>query len=196
MPLHPQWGPQPILCDEVACLGPFRLEDANVMVHWDADPEMQRWLDFPTELPQGFNHLAHGEGVIRRWWSLWEAGTLAAFMVRDAQSGIPLGSCELRHIQAGEADISYSTIAEHRGRGVATRAVQLLCRWAFDELHLTRIRLETDVENQASRAVARKAGFQQTALLTGRCMVERYEPLRGVRRDMVLYVLEAPRTQG
>ncbi len=113
-------------------------------------------------------------------------------MVRDAHAGVPLGSCELRHVQGGEADISYSTIAEHRRRGVATRAVKLLCRWAFDELHLTRIRLETDVENEASRAVARKAGFRETALLPGHGLVERYEPLRRTRRDMILYALEAP----
>jgi hypothetical protein len=38
----------------------------------------------------------------------------------------------------------------------------------------------------------KKAGFQETALLLGRGLVERYEPLRGTRHDMVLYVLEAP----
>ena len=100
------------------------------MVRWDSDPEMQRWLDFPTEHPEGFDHLAHCEQVIGEWWVEWEAGKRAAFAVRDARAGVPLGSCELRRIQCeGRADISYSTIAEQRGRGIATRAVRLLCEW-------------------------------------------------------------------
>ncbi len=57
---------------------------------------------------------------------------------------------------------------------------------------LTQIRLEADVDNHASRAVARKAGFLEDGVLPGRDLIEHYEPLRGSRRDMVLYVLHNP----
>jgi RimJ/RimL family protein N-acetyltransferase len=48
-----------------------------------------------------------------------------------------------------------------RGRGIATKAVRLLCRWAFDSLGLERITLQTRPGNARSQAVARRAGFQR-----------------------------------
>lgn len=66
-------GPQPTFGDDRVSLTPFRLADAPIMVRWDSDPEMQRWLDLPAQDPEGFDHLAHCEHVIREWWAQWEA---------------------------------------------------------------------------------------------------------------------------
>ena len=48
---------------------------------------------------------------------------------------------------------------EARGRGVATRAVRLVCEWAARELGLTTLELVIHADNAASHAVARAAGF-------------------------------------
>ena len=51
---------------------------------------------------------------------------------------------------------------EARGRGVATRAVRLVCGWAASELGLTTLELVIHEDNAPSHAVARAAGFTRT----------------------------------
>jgi RimJ/RimL family protein N-acetyltransferase len=70
-----------------------------------------------------------------------------------------------------------------RGRGVATRALRLLTRWAAEEHGLARLQLIVEPENVASIRVAEKAGFTREALLRS------YIELRGARRDVYLYAL-------
>jgi L-amino acid N-acyltransferase YncA len=70
-------------------------------------------------------------------------------------------------LEADEVNVGYSTVAEHRRKGYATRAVLLL---------LDHLRLDTDwavatllihPENARSLAVARRAGFTQVGDLDG-----------------------------
>lgn len=52
-----------------------------------------------------------------------------------------------------------SLAAAARGRGAASRAVQLLVGWAFGPLGLERLELHIDRRNLASQAVAARTGF-------------------------------------
>ena len=54
-------------------------------------------------------------------------------------------------------EIGYWVKADARGRGVATRAVVLVARFAFDELGAARVQLVTEPDNVASQRVAEKA---------------------------------------
>ena len=60
--------------------------------------------------------------------------------------------------KADVAQFGYWIAASARGRGYATRAVILLTRWLFD-LGAARVFLTIVAENEASVAVARRAGF-------------------------------------
>ena len=60
------------------------------------------------------------------------------------------------------AEIGYWVAREARGRGVATRAVRLVCGWAASELGLTTLELVIHEDNAPSHAVARAAGFTRT----------------------------------
>jgi hypothetical protein len=55
--------------------------------------------------------------------------------------------------------MSYWTLPVFRRRGLATRAVVLVTRYAFDTLGVTEVELETEPDNVASRGVAQRAGF-------------------------------------
>jgi RimJ/RimL family protein N-acetyltransferase len=55
--------------------------------------------------------------------------------------------------------------AADRGRGVCTRALRALSRWALSDLQLQRLELVTDPENVASQRVAEKAGFRREGVL-------------------------------
>ncbi|MEU7600259.1 GNAT family protein [Streptomyces sp. NPDC041003] len=57
-----------------------------------------------------------------------------------------------------------------RGRGIATEAVTRVFRWGFEDLGLPIITWSANVGNEASRAVAAKAGFQMEGTLRLRTM--------------------------
>lgn len=57
------------------------------------------------------------------------------------------------------ADIGYWLGATFRGKGVMTQAVAGLCTLGFTDYNLQRIELRAAVDNAASNAVARRAGF-------------------------------------
>lgn len=70
-------------------------------------------------------------------------------------------------LQPGELNLGYHVFAEHRGRGVATRALQLLLhQLALDGRHRTATLL-IDPANQRSLALAARARFERVGDLDG-----------------------------
>ena len=64
-----------------------------------------------------------------------------------------------------------------------TRAVLLLSRWAFENLHAERIEVTIEPENAASRAVVERAGYTFEGVLRSHTVI------KGTRRDMAMYSL-------
>ena len=62
-------------------------------------------------------------------------------------------------------ELGYIVHPAARGRGVATQALILLTRWAFEELGALRAYLFIDVENAPSLRVAQRAGYVREGLL-------------------------------
>ncbi|QHC56941.1 GNAT family N-acetyltransferase [Rathayibacter tanaceti] len=61
--------------------------------------------------------------------------------------------------------IAIGIAAEHRGRGVGTRAQALLVEHLFASTRAERIQAFTDVENEAERRALRRAGFEEEGVL-------------------------------
>jgi RimJ/RimL family protein N-acetyltransferase len=80
--------------------------------------------------------------------------------------------------------IGYWVAASSRGRGICTRALRLLARWALAELALQRLELITDPDNVASQRVAEKVGFRREGVLRSHLL----HP-DGRRRDSVMFSL-------
>jgi len=126
----------------------------------------------------------------------WASGDQAAFAVVDQLTETPVGGIDVDDIdrRTGSGDIGYWLSRPARGRGVATRAVHLITRWAFTEAGLQRLTLRVEPCNAASLAVARRAGFQPERLLRGYDTDWR----DGRRRDFLLFtftVTQAVATQ-
>ncbi len=84
-------------------------------------------------------------------------------------AGVVAGSIGLTVNDGGyRGTIGYWVAADVRGRGVCTRALRLVSRYALDELGLQRVDLVTDPDNIASQRVAEKAGFQREGVLRAR----------------------------
>lgn len=76
--------------------------------------------------------------------------------------GVAVGNVGVSHVDPrhGTAWTYYWLTASARGRGLATRALDTVARWAFAELDVFRLELGHRVENPASCRVATRAGFR------------------------------------
>lgn len=99
----------------------------------------------------------------------WLAGQRAEMAVRSAATGDFAGHLQLVDVSLllGQAMIGYSLLPGHRGRGVMTRAVNLLVEWAFENTSIGRIIAGTAPGNTASHRVLERAGFTRELLVKG-----------------------------
>ncbi len=162
-------------------LGPWSHEDAAARSRAFNDHEVERWTGMP--FPYTVERAAEG---IRRHLERHADGELVPFAIRD-QAGTLLGGIDLMFRGDGRAELGYSLAADARGRGVATRAVQLVSRWATETLGLKRLELPIPIDNQASRRVAERAGYSCEGIL--RCF---FELRPGRRLDVFMYALVPP----
>ena len=60
--------------------------------------------------------------------------------------------------------IGYWLDASHQGQGLMSMAVQAVLDYSFDTLKLHRVELRAAIENQPSRAIPERLGFQQEGI--------------------------------
>jgi RimJ/RimL family protein N-acetyltransferase len=87
-----------------------------------------------------------------------EAGT-SIFHVLVGEGGAVLGRFNLYRLEDGTAELGYRVAQRVAGRGVATAAVQELCRLAAEQYGLRMLKAATTHDNVASQKVLTKAGF-------------------------------------
>lgn len=90
-----------------------------------------------------------------------DTGRYAYYVLVDDDGSI-LGRFNLVDIGEGSAELGYRVAKRVAGRGVATAAVQEVCRLAASEYGLRMLRARTTPENVASQKVLSKAGFIPT----------------------------------
>jgi RimJ/RimL family protein N-acetyltransferase len=148
-PGHPE--PVDLRVDELL-LRPWREDDLDAVVAAMQDPLLRLWNSAGSSR----------EDVRARldMWQDWDSGDHCSWAVQ--QEGELLGSVSLHSIDRVQlnGEIGYWTVPAARGRGVAGRVTDAVCRWAFPTLGLDRLELFHAVENVASGRVAAKAGFQ------------------------------------
>jgi len=155
-------------------LRPWRDDDAPAWCAAAQDPLLRRWQgEDATTLNGARARLAR----IAEW-----SDAHCSWAVEDA--GVLVGSMSLHEIDRDQAEgeVGYWTVAAARGRGIAVRSTDAVCRWAFRALELDRVQLYHSVANTASARVAAKAGFTQEGRL---CRSYRYPD--GVKHDELLW---------
>ncbi len=78
-----------------------------------------------------------------------------------------LGRIGLYGDREGVADIGIIMRPEATGRGLASKALNLVVAYGFDELGLHRIGADIDPDNTSSISLFLRAGFQREGLLRG-----------------------------
>ncbi|HKN06118.1 MAG TPA: GNAT family N-acetyltransferase [Thermoplasmata archaeon] len=103
-----------------------------------------------------------GRDWVRRTRMNRRSGRTLGLSVLRRSDGALLGGVGLHHLEEGgtSAEVGYWIGREHRGRGYATEAVNLLVRTGFRRLGLHRIEARVFPGNLASRRLARRCGFR------------------------------------
>jgi RimJ/RimL family protein N-acetyltransferase len=149
----------PTLSDGEVGVRPLTSADIPDIVAACSDPEIPRWTRVPSpymrEDAERFVAIAATEAA---------AGDGVALAVCDAADERLIGTVGLMDIdrERGFAEIGYWTAAAARGRGIASRAVALVCDWAHAELGLAELEILAHRDNRPSQRVAERAGFADT----------------------------------
>ena len=144
-----------------------------------SDPLTSRYTSVPSPYTPEDGRLFVGAGRSNT------ALPLAIVNAADATEVLGAVGVHAYDAQAARAEIGYWTAPWSRRRGVATRGLTLMSRWALSALELDRLELYAEPANVASHGVATRAGFTRGDLVRGGIT------LRGRRRDVLRFVLHA-----
>lgn len=178
----PSWPTTPPSFGSVV-LRAFTDQDAHLAVELGADP----YIPLIGSLP-AFPTSGQALEWIGRQRGRFAEGAGLSFAIADAQSDNAVGTIGLwlANLSVGRARAGYSVSAAHRGRGVASSALQALTRFAWTIPALHRVELHIEPWNTSSVHVAEAAGYQREGLLRS------YQEIGGTRRDMLLYATIRP----
>ena len=142
-------APSPLRHGEVALL-PLDATAPALLVAASYDHEVTRW----TQVPEGMTLLDAGL-VTAGWASNPNVVRFQVCLPDDSR----VGMVTVWINNLGEAEVGYWLLEGARGRGVARRAVRMLCDWALATCDLERLHLTTLPGNTSSERVATACGF-------------------------------------
>jgi RimJ/RimL family protein N-acetyltransferase len=136
-----------------------------------------------TTVPAAYTP-SEGAAWIGRQWSRTEDGEGISLAIADGVSGEAVGLVALlRRPQQDSAGLGYWVIERARRRGLASRAVGMVARWAVTGAGLRRVEAFVEPENVASQRVLEKNGFEYEGHLRS------YLAFPSRRADALIYSL-------
>jgi [ribosomal protein S5]-alanine N-acetyltransferase len=166
-------APEEPLADGVVSLRPPGERDLPAIERGIQDPGVIRAFGRPTASAGELLELN------RRRWRDGASATFAICGPADECVGHVFVNLDV----AARGSVGYWLLPEARGKGLATRAVRLISRWALDDLELGRLQLLAEPWNEASQRVAERAGFSREGVLRS------YAEIDGRRVDYVVFSL-------
>lgn len=163
-PVLPAWPQLESLSDGVVRLRPVTVADWAVLLEEHNDEESLRW-DFTGE-PLTEQHARRDAARAPRDW---RGGRAARCVIVDEASRTAAGVISV--VRMGPPDvglIGYGVLPAFRGRGLATRALNLLSDWVLRETSIGWLELGHKIGNAASGKVATGAGFTAEGVHAGR----------------------------
>jgi len=161
------------LSDGLVTLSPLGPDDVDAHLAGE-DEQLVRWLSGgPSTRGSVDTYLRHCE---QQWKT---GGPLRAFGIR-VSGGTLVGTVDLRFegegLAGGQVNVAYGLYPAWRGRGLATRAVDVVCGYAAEH-GATEAVIKVQPGNPASARVARRAGFAFVARIRERdgTVFDRYE---------------------
>ncbi len=159
------------LSDGIILLRPPMEEDASAI--YDAVieslSELHPWLDWATPAYDKSATLR----LLEHFQQAWENSTAFQFVITGLPDGEYLGSCGIDGIDHKNetCNLGYWVRTGRAGKGIASRAVRLAARFAFQSLKLKRAEILAAAGNIASQRTAQKAGAHFEQLMKGHLVV-------------------------
>lgn len=176
------------LSDGALTLSPLRLDDAEAHLAGE-DEQLIRWYSGGPGTREGV------EAYLRHCQQQWATGgPLRAFAIRAGAEQILAGTVDLRFegegLATGKVHVAYGLYAAWRGRGLATRAVDLACHYAAEHGASTAV-VKVEPGSPASARVALRTGFTYAGRIQepDSTVFDRYE--RALVKGLVVRVAEA-----
>jgi ribosomal-protein-alanine N-acetyltransferase len=164
---------------------PLQVRDADTLAAlYTANREFLEPFDPPR--PEGFASSAAQRRELKALERERAADRLERFLIQA--DGEAAGVISVSRITRGpfqNAGLGYWVSENMNGRGVATRAVGLVCEWGFGQAGFHRLEAATLVDNIASQTVLRRNGFTEIGLSPG------YLFINGAWRDHILFARTA-----
>lgn len=142
-----------VAVDDELALRPWIITDGPSVLTAFKDEAIVRWHT------RRMQSLGDAEEWIREAQDAWTSEKSCGWAIVDVADEAVLGRCAVHtHLADGVAEVAYWVLPEARRRGVAARAAVAATRWAHG-FGFQRVELEHSVLNEASCAVAQRAGF-------------------------------------
>jgi ribosomal-protein-alanine N-acetyltransferase len=164
---------------------PLQVSDADTLAAlYSANREFLEPFDPPR--PAGFATSAAQRRELKALQQERAADRLERFLI--SADGEAAGVISVSRISRGpfqNAGLGYWVVERLNGRGIATKAVGLVCEWGFGEAGFHRLEAATLVDNTASQTVLRRNGFTEIGVSP------RYLFINGAWRDHILFARTA-----
>ncbi|MFZ2031317.1 MAG: GNAT family N-acetyltransferase [Vitreimonas sp.] len=160
----------PLLEAPGVMLRPLQMSDADALFAAHSDPQTHQYWSSAAHKTVA-QTAAYIEDTIAAGhaWAITESG------------GEALGRIALFQLREGVADIGIIMRPDATRRGLASKALALVCDYGFETLDLHRIAADVDPDNSASLSLFLRAGFQREGLLRGN-----WKTHLGVRDSVIL----------
>ncbi|MBP6105946.1 MAG: GNAT family N-acetyltransferase [Steroidobacteraceae bacterium] len=138
----------------------FAVDDADLLVALDADPEVMRYITYGQPTPRS----AYVETYLPRWLAIYQAQPgLGYFAAERRDTGEFLGWFHLRddRIDPEYVELGYRFKRSAWRHGYATEGARALLQHGFNGLGLARISARTLLGNLASQHVMQKCGLRR-----------------------------------
>jgi len=136
-------------------LRPLEPEDVDLVTRWYSDDRVRKLLGDPP--------MSHATRRARYDSAVRDDGeAVIRFVICRLDDDTPVGRADLFDIDRTNGHCTFGIAIgdpELWGRGLGTDAVNAIVDFAFGELRMERVMLDTDAENHRAQAAYRKAGF-------------------------------------
>lgn len=167
-------------------LVPVTAQNAEVLWHVLQQPDLRTYQDLPDADLEQFQRMVASRPRRLQHGSWGRFEWLIALEGVD-EPAVGWASLRIGERSAGSAEVGYSVIREYRGRGIASEAVRGLVEEAFTRVQLRRVRAYCVPENEPSKAVLTRVGFETDGVLPHGATVQ------GQPVDVLGFVLERSR---
>lgn len=136
----------------------FTLEDAeNMYRNWASDPEVTRFLLWPTH-----EDVEHTRSILKEWVSSYENEDKYEWCIAKKENDEPIGSIGAFNYneKVQSIEIGYCISKAYWHQGITSEAMRAVMDYLLHEVGVARIEARHDPKNQHSGGVMRKCGLK------------------------------------